>query len=169
VFCLAYSLTQEITQKNVNKLSKIICFYTLIVCGSLLPKQNACMAGVQLKSDNKMQIRTQWQKGRSIEKKLYAILKSFNSICFALLETIWSRLSYIGIYFGHILHNCVAPVQGMLLNIYLTSRPPFVCQNPRSIACTLIKVTLAATRTEKIPYRKSGVTRFDHVDYKFSV
>ena len=38
----------------------------------------------------------------------------------------------------------------MLLNIYLTSRPPFVCQNHRSISCTLRQVLLGGRTREQI-------------------
>ena len=52
-------------------------------------------------------------------------------------------------------------VHGMLLNIYLTSRPPnFLCQNHRSISCTFVKFSLAFVHTKKtrtnFPCPKAG-------------
>jgi hypothetical protein len=43
-----------------------------------------------------------------------------------------------------------ARVHGMLLNIYLTSRPPFVCQNHRSISCRLVRFSLAYVHANKL-------------------
>jgi hypothetical protein len=53
------------------------------------------------------------------------------------------------------LTNFVARVRGMLLNIYLTSRLPFVCQNHRSIFRTLGKFSLATLHTNRFSLFKS--------------
>jgi hypothetical protein len=45
------------------------------------------------------------------------------------------------------LTNFVALVHRKLLNSYITSRPPFVCQNHRNISCTLV---LGGRRHEQI-------------------
>jgi hypothetical protein len=55
---------------------------------------------------------------------------------------IWARMSLntskaVSIYAS--MHDLASFVNGMLLNIYLTSRLPFVCQNNRSLSCTLLK------------------------------
>jgi hypothetical protein len=43
----------------------------------------------------------------------------------------------------------VARAHGMLLNIYLTSRLPFVCQNHRNVSCTLVTFSSEAVHTNK--------------------
>jgi hypothetical protein len=48
------------------------------------------------------------------------------------------------------LRNFVVHVQGMLLNIYLKSRPPFVCQNHRNISCTLVMFSVGGHTHEQI-------------------
>jgi hypothetical protein len=48
-----------------------------------------------------------------------------------------------------------ALVHRMLLNIYLTSRLPFVCRNHRSISSTLVKFSLTAVQQNKFSLSKS--------------
>ena len=54
----------------------------------------------------------------------------------------------------------VARVHKMLLNIYLTFRRPFACQNPRSVACILVKFSLAAVHTNKLSFSNSWHNKY---------
>ena len=59
-----------------------------------------------------------------------------------------------------LLTRFVVRVQGMVLNIYLTSRSRFVRQNHRSMSFTFVKFSLAAVHTTNFPCPKPGMTSF---------